>query len=62
MSGGADPSIRVWDLDSRGSELEHLYKPIASVDKYYIFLDWYFYKTISDICEGRDMNLLTPIR
>ncbi|OKL56488.1 hypothetical protein UA08_08308 [Talaromyces atroroseus] len=33
ISGGADPSIRLWDLDSRGSELEHLHEPSAWVDK-----------------------------
>lgn len=34
VSGGADPSIRVWDLESRGSELDHLHEAVASVDKY----------------------------
>jgi len=33
VSGGADPSIHLWDLESRGSELDHLHKSIASVDK-----------------------------
>ncbi|KAH8700286.1 WD repeat protein [Talaromyces proteolyticus] len=33
VSGGADPSIRLWDLESRGSELGHLYNPVAVVDR-----------------------------
>ncbi|KAL1989139.1 hypothetical protein VTN96DRAFT_3686 [Rasamsonia emersonii] len=33
VSGGADPSIRLWDLESRGSELEHLHESVASVHK-----------------------------
>jgi hypothetical protein len=34
VSGGADPSLRFWDLENRGSELDFLYKPIASIDRY----------------------------
>lgn len=33
VSGGADPSIRLWDLETRGSELDYLHTPVASVDK-----------------------------
>lgn len=33
VSGGADPSIRLWDLESRGSELEHIHRATASVTK-----------------------------
>ena len=33
VSGGADPSIRLWDLETRGSELNHIHRPIASVAK-----------------------------
>lgn len=33
ISGGADPSVHLWDLESRGSELEYLHQSIASVDK-----------------------------
>lgn len=33
VSGGADPSIRLWDLESRGAELEHTHRAIASVTK-----------------------------
>lgn len=33
VSGGADPSIRLWDLETRGSELEHTHRAIASVTK-----------------------------
>jgi DNA excision repair protein ERCC-8 len=33
LSGGADASIHLWDLESRGSDLRHLYKSIASVNK-----------------------------
>ncbi|KAL1957531.1 hypothetical protein VTO42DRAFT_5757 [Malbranchea cinnamomea] len=33
LSGGADSSIHLWDLESRGAELSHLHKPIASVLK-----------------------------
>lgn len=33
FSGGADPSIHFWDLESRGSELEHIHRPLASVHK-----------------------------
>ncbi|KAI5289803.1 hypothetical protein KEM54_003171 [Ascosphaera aggregata] len=31
VSGGADASIHLWDLESRGSNLEHVYTPVASV-------------------------------
>lgn len=33
VSGGADPSIHLWDLETRGSELTHIHKSIASVNK-----------------------------
>jgi hypothetical protein len=33
VSGGADPSIHLWDLESRGSELDHLHRSIASLNK-----------------------------
>ncbi|KAK2753423.1 hypothetical protein FQN55_003552 [Onygenales sp. PD_40] len=33
VSGGADASIHLWDLESRGSELSHLHKSVASVKK-----------------------------
>ncbi|EFR00039.1 DNA excision repair protein ERCC-8 [Nannizzia gypsea CBS 118893] len=33
ISGGADTSIHLWDLESRGTELSYLHKPIASVSK-----------------------------
>ncbi|KAJ5222306.1 uncharacterized protein N7469_008546 [Penicillium citrinum] len=33
VSGGADPSIHLWDLESRGSELEHIHRACASVSK-----------------------------
>jgi len=33
LSGGADSSVHLWDLESRGSDLKHLYKTIASVNK-----------------------------
>ncbi|KAJ5090900.1 hypothetical protein N7532_009584 [Penicillium argentinense] len=33
VSGGADPSIRLWDLENRGSEPEHIYRACASVSK-----------------------------
>lgn len=33
VSGGADPSIRLWDLDDRGSELQYVYDTKASVDR-----------------------------
>ncbi|EED16536.1 WD repeat protein [Talaromyces stipitatus ATCC 10500] len=33
VSGGADPSIRLWDLDDRGAELQYLHEPKAWVDK-----------------------------
>ncbi|RAL11076.1 WD repeat protein [Aspergillus homomorphus CBS 101889] len=33
VSGGADPSIHLWDLESRGSELKHVHRSVASVNK-----------------------------
>ncbi|KAJ6081615.1 hypothetical protein N7499_006489 [Penicillium canescens] len=33
ISGGADPSIHLWDLETRGSELEHVHQSCASVSK-----------------------------
>ncbi|KAF9890851.1 hypothetical protein FE257_005425 [Aspergillus nanangensis] len=33
VSGGADPSIHLWDLESRTSELDHVHHPISSVHK-----------------------------
>ncbi|KKZ66638.1 DNA excision repair protein ERCC-8 [[Emmonsia] crescens] len=33
VSGGADASVHLWDLETRGSESNHLYKSIASVTK-----------------------------
>ena len=33
ISGGADPSIHLWDLESRGSEREHIHRACASVSK-----------------------------
>jgi DNA excision repair protein ERCC-8 len=33
ISGGADPSIHLWDLETRGSELEHVHRSCASVTK-----------------------------
>lgn len=33
VSGGADPSIHLWDLETRGSELEHIHQACASVSK-----------------------------
>jgi DNA excision repair protein ERCC-8 len=33
ISGGADPSIHLWDLESRGSELEHIHQSCATVRK-----------------------------
>ncbi|OJJ46872.1 hypothetical protein ASPZODRAFT_115568 [Penicilliopsis zonata CBS 506.65] len=33
VSGGADPSIHLWDLESRGSDLHHVHRSIASVTK-----------------------------
>ncbi|PYH40740.1 WD repeat protein [Aspergillus saccharolyticus JOP 1030-1] len=33
ISGGADPSIHLWDLESRGSELNHVHRSVASVNK-----------------------------
>ncbi|EGE00654.1 WD repeat protein [Trichophyton tonsurans CBS 112818] len=34
VSGGADTSIHLWDLEGRGTELNYLHQPIASVSKY----------------------------
>ncbi|KAL4761539.1 WD repeat protein [Aspergillus foveolatus] len=34
VSGGADPSIHLWDLEARGSELSYTHRPAASVTKY----------------------------
>ncbi|PLB33724.1 WD repeat protein [Aspergillus candidus] len=33
VSGGADPSIHLWDLETRGSEQHHVHRPVASVDR-----------------------------
>ncbi|EER42557.1 WD40 repeat-containing protein [Histoplasma capsulatum var. duboisii H88] len=33
VSGGADASVHLWDLETRGSESSYLYKSIASVTK-----------------------------
>ncbi|KAJ5759059.1 hypothetical protein N7520_006215 [Penicillium odoratum] len=33
ISGGADPTIHLWDLESRGSEHEHVHRAVASVSK-----------------------------
>ncbi|CAG7922597.1 unnamed protein product [Penicillium olsonii] len=33
ISGGADPSIHFWDLETRGSELDHVHHACASVSK-----------------------------
>ncbi|KAE8326495.1 WD repeat protein [Aspergillus sergii] len=33
VSGGADPSIHFWDLETRGSELGHVHRSVASVTK-----------------------------
>ncbi|GIJ82083.1 DNA excision repair protein ERCC-8 [Aspergillus pseudoviridinutans] len=33
VSGGADPSIHFWDLETRGAELDHIHRPIASIHK-----------------------------
>ncbi|KAE8150904.1 WD repeat protein [Aspergillus avenaceus] len=33
VSGGADPSIHLWDLETRGAELHHTHRSIASVTK-----------------------------
>ncbi|PGH12908.1 hypothetical protein AJ79_04008 [Helicocarpus griseus UAMH5409] len=33
ISGGADASIHLWDLETRGSESSHLHKSVASVTK-----------------------------
>ena len=33
VSAGADASIRLWDLESRGAELDHVHRPVSSVAK-----------------------------
>ncbi|KAF7713263.1 WD40-repeat-containing protein [Penicillium ucsense] len=33
VSGGADPSIHLWDLESRGSDLHHIHRACATVSK-----------------------------
>ncbi|EGE02109.1 DNA excision repair protein ERCC-8 [Trichophyton equinum CBS 127.97] len=33
VSGGADTSIHLWDLEGRGTELNYLHQPVASVSK-----------------------------
>ncbi|KAE8354539.1 WD40 repeat-like protein [Aspergillus coremiiformis] len=33
VSGGADPSIHLWDLETRGAELSHVHTSVASVTK-----------------------------
>ncbi|KAF7586126.1 hypothetical protein BBP40_009422 [Aspergillus hancockii] len=33
VSGGADPSIYLWDLETRGSELGHVHRSVVSVTK-----------------------------
>ena len=33
VSAGADASIRLWDLESRGAELDHVHRPVSSVTK-----------------------------
>ncbi|KAL3475232.1 WD40-repeat-containing domain protein [Aspergillus californicus] len=34
VSGGADPSIHLWDLETRGSDLSHVHQPVASITKF----------------------------
>ncbi|KAL2822710.1 WD40-repeat-containing domain protein [Aspergillus cavernicola] len=34
VSGGADPSIHLWDLEARGSELSYIHEPVASITKF----------------------------
>ncbi|KAL2798956.1 WD40-repeat-containing domain protein [Aspergillus keveii] len=34
VSGGADPSIHLWDLEARGSELSYVHQPVASITKF----------------------------
>ncbi|KAL3446557.1 WD40-repeat-containing domain protein [Aspergillus insuetus] len=34
VSGGADPSINLWDLEARGSELSYVHQPVASITKF----------------------------
>ncbi|KAL4780707.1 WD40-repeat-containing domain protein [Aspergillus varians] len=34
VSGGADPSIHLWDLEARASELSYTHEPVASVSKF----------------------------
>ncbi|PWY87147.1 WD repeat protein [Aspergillus sclerotioniger CBS 115572] len=33
VSGGADPSVHLWDLETRGSDLNHVHHSVASVNK-----------------------------
>ncbi|OJJ70809.1 hypothetical protein ASPBRDRAFT_126716 [Aspergillus brasiliensis CBS 101740] len=33
VSGGADPSIHLWDLETRGSELKHVHQSVASINR-----------------------------
>ncbi|KAL1976622.1 hypothetical protein VTN31DRAFT_2904 [Thermomyces dupontii] len=33
VSGGADPTIRLWDLESRGAELDHTHVAVSSVHR-----------------------------
>lgn len=35
VSGGADPTIRLWDLESRGAELDHTHVAVSSVHRYF---------------------------
>ncbi|KKK18252.1 hypothetical protein AOCH_001944 [Aspergillus ochraceoroseus] len=34
VSGGADPSLHLWDLETRGSELDYIHQPVASSTKF----------------------------
>ncbi|KAL4918984.1 WD40-repeat-containing domain protein [Aspergillus aurantiobrunneus] len=34
VSGGADPSIHLWDLETRASELSYTHEPVASLSKF----------------------------
>lgn len=33
VSGGADATIHLWDLEARSSELDHIHAPVASGNK-----------------------------